>query len=402
MLWSGRCRRLSAMGPPASSHQTRSGQASRIESLSIGGFRSLADVQIPQFSDVTVLIGPNGSGKSNLIRFFEMLSWMLKSRQLELFIARHGGGGDQLFGGSETTPRMQAEIRMRTCAGDNDYRFALSHAAPDSLIFTEEAFRFRRSGSATQAPWQHLPVGGREAKIIEAAQSDQFPGLNQTTARTIVHLLRDCAHFQFHNTSDTSPMKKKWDVHDNGSLRSHGGNLPAVLHRMQERDVPRYELICHQISRILPNFRSFAIKEEYGRVLLRWISTDTNQEIGAHLTSDGSLRFFALVTLLNLPADVLPSVIFLDEPELGLHPAAVELVSEMIRSLGVERQVVLATQSPEVVNLFDLREVVVLNSVAGRTVAKTLDPSDERYAAWLQSGLTTGELWLKNILGGRP
>lgn len=390
------------MGFPASNEQSVTRQGSRIESVSIAGFRSLADFRIPRFPDVTVLIGPNGSGKSNLIRFFEMLSWMLKSRNLELFVAKHGGGGDQLFGGSEMTSRMQAEIRMRTSAGDNDYRFALSYAVPDSLIFTEEAFRFHRKGTTKRAPWQQLPVGGKEAKLIDAAHSDQFPGLNQTTARTIVHLLRDVSHFQFHNTSDTSPMKKKWDVHDNGSLRSHAGNLPAVLHRMQEADVPRYELICHQISRILPSFRGFAINEEYGRVLLRWISADTNQEIGAHLTSDGSLRLFALVTLLNLPSEVLPSVIFLDEPELGLHPAAVELISDMIRSLGVERQIVLATQSPEVVNLFDLREVVVLNSLEGQTVAKTLDPSDERYATWLRSGLTTGELWLKNILGGRP
>ena len=390
------------MDPPLPNPATASGQASRIETVSVQGFRSLAEVAIPRFPDVTVLIGPNGSGKSNLIRFFEMLSWMLKNRQLALFVGKHGGGGDQLFGGSETTSRMQAEIRMRTTAGANDYRFTLAHAVPDSLIFVEEAFRFHRSGMATEAPWQHLPPGGTEARIIEAAQSDRFPHLNRTTARTIVHLLRDCDHFQFHNTSDTSPLKKRWDVHDNGKLRSHGGNLPAVLYRMQENDVSRYELVCHHISRVLPNFRGFAIREEYGKVLLRWISADTGQEIGAHLTSDGSLRFFALVTLLNLPAAVLPSVICLDEPELGLHPAAVELVAEMARSLGVERQILLATQSPDVVSLFDLEKVIVLDMVDGRTKASVLDPSEERYATWLRSGLTTGELWRRNILGGRP
>ena len=183
-------------------------------------------------------------------------------------------------------------------------------------------------------------------------------------------------------------------------LRSHGGNLAAVLHRLERRDVRRYEMICSHIGRILPGFDRFVIEEDYNKVLLRWKAKWTDKTFGPHLTSDGSLRFFALVTLLNLPPEILPDVILLDEPELGLHPAAITLIGGMIKSLSQERQVIVATQSPLLVNAFDLDEVVALELQNGRTEFRKLKEDD--YRVWLEDNFTPGDLWQKNLLGGRP
>ena len=371
-----------------------------IESIHIRGFRSLADVQISDMPNATVLIGANGSGKSNFIRFFEMLSWMLGSQQLGEFIARQGGADDQLFGGNARTPRMEAEIRMRTDSGRNDYRFALSYAHPDRFIFTEEGFRYSAFGYSTEAPWQYLGSGHTEAKIVQAPQPGGIEGVDPTTASVIVNLIRAIAVYQFHDTSDISGFKKKWDLWDNRTLYSHGGNLAAVLYRLQRQDMRRYDLICRQISRVLPGFDCFEIADDYGKVLLRWKSKWSAKTFGAHLTSDGSLRFFALVTLLNLPPEMLPSIILLDEPELGLHPAAISLIGGMIRSLSIERQIILATQSPLLVESFDLDKIVVLDLKDGRTKFTRPSPSD--YQRWLDNNFTTGDLWRKNLLGGRP
>ena len=369
-----------------------------IESVHIKGFRSLADVEINELPGVAVLIGANGSGKSNFVRFFEMLSWMLRSRCLGDFTARQGGADDQLFGGSKVTSRIDATLTIRTGAGRNSYRFALAHVHPDRFIFADEAFRFSRDDYSAEAGWQPLGSGHSEAEIVEAVQSRQFGG-NRRTARVLLHLLRNCAVHQFHDTSNRSNFKIRWDVEDNNYLRSDGGNLAAVLLRLEREDLQRFEMICRQIGRVLPVFDRFQIEESYRKVLLRWKAEGTEKTFGAHLTSDGSLRFFALVTLLNLPPEMLPDVILLDEPELGLHPAAVTLLGGMIRSLSTDRQIIVATQSPLLVDGFDLNQILVLDLHKGRTEVRSLKEDDYRH--WLEE-YTTGELWQKNLLGGRP
>ncbi len=388
----------------------------RIESVRIRGFRSLADVELLGLPQATVLIGANGSGKSNFIRFFEMLNWMLGSARLREFVERQGGADDQLFGGNRRTPSLECEIALRTAGVRNDYRFALTYAHPDRFFFTEECFRFKRDGpqnsSQTEAQWQHFGDGQREAQIIGAAQlRDATSPSTITTWETerlhsivataeIVDLLGNCVIYQFHDTSDSSNFNKRWDVDDRNYLRSDAGNLAAVLHRLEREDIRRYEVICRHIGRILPGFDRFVLEESYGKVSLRWQAKWTDKTFGAHLTSDGSLRFFALVTLLNLPQEMLPGVLLLDEPELGLHPAAITLIGGMIKALAEERQVIVATQSPLLVDAFDLDEIFVLDLQDGRTEIRKLDP--DKYQQWLDDSFTPGQLWQKNLLGGRP
>lgn len=374
--------------------------AGRIESVRVRGFRSLADVELSNLQNATVLIGANGSGKSNFIRFFEMMSWMLRSRRLGEFVERYGGADDQLYGGNSVTPRMEGELALRTDEGRNDYRFALSYAHPDRFMFTEEAYRFSPDRHATDPDWKHITGGHREAAIVDVAQASSSVGPNPVTARVIVHLLRACQVFQFHDTSYTSSFKKRWDAEDNDHLRTHGGNLAAVLHRLEEEDVKRFDLICQHVRRVLPVFDRFQVDESYGKVSLRWKASGTDKTFGAHLTSDGSLRFFALVTLLNLPPEMLPDVLLLDEPELGLHPAAIALVGSMIKSLAKDRQIIVATQSPLLVDAFALEDIVVLELRDGRTTFRR--PDREGYRRWLDEGFMPGEMWQKNLIGGRP
>lgn len=150
---------------------------------------------------------------------------------------------------------------------------------------------------------------------------------------------------------------------------------------------------------ILPAFERFAIKEENDYVILRWRARNSGQIMGAHLTSDGSLRFFALMTLLSLPTVQLPNVILLDEPELGLHPTAIAVLAGMIRSLSTRRQIVIATQSSLLVDEFDLEEIQVLDLKDGQTHLRVLDA--DQYRERIEE-YSTGELWRKNLLGGRP
>ena len=376
--------------------------AAKIESVRIRGFRSLADVEFVDLPNATVLIGANGSGKSNFLRFLEMTQQMLRYRRLGDFVARHGGADDQLFGGSWQTPQLAAKIEGKTEQGQYGYRFALNYALPDNFIFTGEEFIYSRAGGDAEGSWQG-DGWGKESEVAQLAGSkSQCSPANKSAylaAADLVSLLGGCAFYQFHNTGDHSDFKKRADITDSDRLLPNGGNLAAVLCRLEREDGRRYDYICRQIRRVLPNFDRFDLEESYGKVLLRWKPIGIDKTISAHLTSDGSLRFFALVTLLNLPDEMLPTIIALDEPELGLHPAAIHLLGGMIRSLSVERQVILATQSPLLVDSFDLDQIYALDLKDGQTKVRKL--SSEGYEHWLEE-YNTGDLWEMNLLGGRP
>ncbi|MCW5222911.1 AAA family ATPase [Verminephrobacter aporrectodeae] len=345
----------------------------RIQRVSINGFRSLADVRDLELPQLTVLIGANGSGKSNLIRFFEMLAWMLRGQNLQEFVTRNGGGDDQLYMGARRTPRMNGEISIITDRGVNDYRFGLAHVSGnDTLMFVDEAYRYSGRQFETKAKWMLLQAGGREASLVAA---------NHQTARVVVSLLKRCTTYQFHDTSAHANIKLPWDMTDFTWLRSDGANLAPILLRMQETQISRYKTIVQQIARVLPGFAEFELQPAYGKLALRWRSVHSEKTFGAHLTSDGSLRLFCLLTLLNLPEEMLPDVMFFDEPELGLHPHAIELVAEMIKTLAKARQIFIATQSPHMVDCFALDDVIVANNHDGATQLRTLP--HEHYQRWL-------------------
>ena len=375
------------------------GPQTKIESISIKGFRSLADVSVSDLPNVTVMIGANGSGKSNIFRFFEMLHWMLRLRRLADFVARNGGADDQLCGGIKTSSEIESTVRFKTGEEELVYRFELSFAQPDRLVVTLEYVRYDKEGQRTWE-WHSFSNMRSESGILEDLQAAGEAPFSSGSLSTMMRLLSGHQAHHFRDTSDTSSMKTSWDFEDNHRLHGHGGNLAAVLYRLEQEDLRRFDLICRHIGRILPEFDRFVIEESYGKVLLRWKAKWSDKTFGAHLTSDGSLRFFALVTLLNLPPEMLPSVILLDEPELGLHPAAIGLVAGMIEQLSHDRQIIVATQSPLLVDEFELDEIMVLDLEDGRTKLRKLNADD--YRVWLEQDYTPSQLWQKNLLGGRP
>lgn len=368
-----------------------------IESVRIKGFRSLVEMEIDNLPQKTVLVGANGSGKSNLIQFFEMMGWMLDMRRLRMYVARRGGADDHLFGGRKVTSSINAEIAVRTGDGRADYRFELACTDNDQFAFSEEAYRFTETGQPTEASWERVGEGGhREARITDKTRGDEA---GPRTARALVDMFRRCPIYQFHDTSSDSRMKVSWDATDSGRLRGDGANLASVLLLLEREDKPLLDLICRYIGLAVPSFDCFQIEEQYGKVLLGWKMKGVDKTIGAHQTSDGMLRFVTLVTLLNLPAQLLPDVLLLDEPELGLHPAANTVIGSMIDCAAMDRQVIVATQSALLVDNFRLDEIVVLEPGEDRTTVRRFKEAE--YTHWLDE-YSTGELWMKNVLGGRP
>ena len=213
----------------------------------IEGFRSLREVTLRPNPGVTVLIGPNGSGRSNILRFFDMLHSMLPLRRLGVFVGLEGGASHQLFHGRQRTPLMKGKIGVRTEAGLSEYAFTLTRGHENRFHFTDERYRFSGPEGGADAEWLHLRNGDGEARLLEAAQQAEDNG-HREAARAITDFFGETTPFQFHDTSKDSPFKNHCHVSDSFRLWPNGGNLAAVLHRMQREDARRYQPVDKVVS----------------------------------------------------------------------------------------------------------------------------------------------------------
>lgn len=133
------------------------------------------------------------------------------------------------------------------------------------------------------------------------------------------------------------------------------------------------------------------------KIKLEWRHKDSDAYFDAYSLSDGTLRFICLATLLLQPKP--PALMLLDEPELGLHPAAIALLAEMLATASQHTQILLATQSVTLLNHFQAENIIVADHNGQETTFRRLQTDDLQ--DWLQD-YALGELWEKNILGGRP
>jgi predicted ATPase len=362
-----------------------------LKSFSIKGYKTIKEIENFKPTYLNILIGPNGAGKSNFISFFKFLSWMLNSDgKLQEHVAYLGGANDILFDGADTTKSIDAEIAFENQYGLNEYKFSLMFAKPDKLVFKEEYYRYSNSNLGEKATWSSCGVGHDEAKL---------PLVNNKTSVVMLNLLRKLIVYQFHNTSDTAPLRLKWSLADGRWLKQNGENLASFIYRIQEQDKSYYIRIIKYIRMVIPFFDDFVLYPEFGQILLRWREKGTNKEFNAGQASDGMLRTIALISLLAQNPKDLPTVLFLDEPELGLHPSAIDTISGLIKSASNYCQVFVATQSISLVNNFELEDLVVINRNGRFSTYER--PEKENLAAYLDE-FSTGQIWEKNIIGGRP
>jgi predicted ATPase len=185
-------------------------------------------------------------------------------------------------------------------------------------------------------------------------------------------------------------------------LRSDAGNLAAYLYLLSEVDRACYDRIVASIRLIAPFFDDFSLRPSPlnpDKIRLEWSETGSDIVFGASALSDGTLRFMALATLLLQGNHSLPTVILLDEPELGLHPYAIVVLGSLLKSVSKQTQVIVSTQSVTLVNQFEPQDIIVVERSHHATVFRRFGEAE--VASWLDD-YGMGDLWEKNVLGGRP
>ena len=367
----------------------------KLTRIDISGFKSFESLNDFKPKGINVLIGPNGAGKSNFISFFRLLTHMFSSDgQLQTYVSTNCGGASALlYDGPEVTPHMDGHLCLETSLGNNEYQFRLSYSAGDCFVFTKEQFRYSSFDFTRPAKWKVMDVGHKESKLLSPKIS------KDKTAKTIVGLLKQIVVYQFHNTSFTSRFRRKWRIDDRRWLKEDGGNLGVFLYGLKEEMPEYYRRVIMIIRAVMPFFDDFYLIPERDTLLLAWKEQGSDIVFNASQASDGMLRFISLVSLLGQPVGNLPAVLMLDEPELGLHPYALEVVSGLIKSVGQERQVFIATQSPRFVDCFEPEDIVIIDRNGRSSTMNRLDPEDLK--DWLDT-YSLSEAWEKNVLGGTP
>ena len=348
---------------------------SAIRTITIQGFRSLAELKDLELRPLNVLIGANGSGKSNFLGALDLLQTSLRNvNLLSEYVTRAGGAESLLHFRAKVTQTIRFTLSFEDQR--DDFSLELRFGGADRFL--------PRIYVATTIP-----------------PTDTEPQQTMTLAKALDFELERWCLYHFHDTGFASPLKKTADVHDNRHLRLNGSNLAAFLYLLSKKYENSYRQIRRTVRLAAPFFDDFNLKPlalNEDKIRLEWRHVGSDAYLDASSLSDGTLRFIALATLLMQPASLRPNLILLDEPELGLHPYAITLLASLLKPASVDSRVIVATQSPILLDHFEPEDVLVAERVDGATELRRLD--GEALKVWLED-YSLGQLWEKNELGGR-
>ncbi len=371
-----------------------------LKKIEIAGYKSIrSEGESIHFGDITLLLGANGSGKSNLVSFFRLLKTFDK-KELQKFIAKQGGASSLLYYGPKATESINFTVDFEDNTDSKNekitYVSSLSYAVPDRLVLDKEKV-FYQNDNLTE------PI---EYNVSKGADESQLTNNTYPIAKKVRDAFVQIQIYQFHDTSDTAKIKTSGYVDDCRILRSDAGNLAAFLKAMKENaNYKRYfERIETHVRRVMTQFKHFdleTISENRNNVRLNWVDETTDILFGPHQISDGSLRFMALTTLLLQPPEMCPHIIVLDEPELGLHPSAIAELAGMIHTASEHCQIIIATQSPRLVDEFSLGDIVIVERDEKDHCSHFRKLDQKQLKDWI-SRYSLSELWEKNVLGGHP
>ena len=352
-------------------NESRQEQLNRIV---IKGFKSIKECDL-ELKNINVLIGANGAGKSNFISVFDLLDYVL-SNDLQYYASKKGA--DTIFyNGIKATKSIELETHYK----EGRYSCRLELSEINTIIDIGDV---RRTSNF----------------IVRESDSDFFRLPSEFYKKHPWSL------YHFNDTGSSALLKMSNSISNNVTLLPDARNLSAFLFRLQNSDKDNYKdsykRILKAIQRVAPYFMDFVLLPEDSNnenIILRWQEKGHKDVLRASQLSDGTLRFICLATLLLQPGELQPSTIIIDEPELGLHPYAMTIVAELVKKAANKKQVILATQSAEFLDHFEAEDVIVVDRTENGSEFKRLN--EEKLAAWLEDDYSLGELWNKNLFGGR-
>lgn len=367
-----------------------------IDRIHVKNFKSIRESGDIAIHPINVLIGPNGVGKSNFIQFFKLLNSIYKQR-LRFYVAENGYENRILYFGRKRSKYLEGYIVFKPENGNvnNCYDFKLvPQSQAPGFYFEEDLGGYNLFANGVNENWNYKSMGG------EGKEESELRNNNSTRAKFLSEYFEDFNVFHFHDTSASSALKQANKTHDYEFLKEDGSNLASFLYKIKETHPNHFKIIEHTIRSVAPFFERFNLHPDSRNpemIFLNWLEKGSDDYFNSQNLSDGTLRFIALCTLLLQPE--IPKTIIIDEPELGLHPFAIQKLGAMIKSASVKSQIIVSTQSVTLVDQFTADDIIIVERKDEQTVFSRL--KSENLKEWLED-YALSELWEKNVLGGRP
>ena len=360
---------------------------SRIDRISIQGFRSIKSCDI-RLGGINILIGANGAGKSNFISVFRMIQQIFAKR-LQNYVTYNGGPDSLLWFGRKETERLSVSLFF----GNNGYGFDLIPTKNNQMMFEDEWFSWDLNKDRFSLGSGHLES---QYDIGAGGPMDEY----------IQKEIRQWIIYHFNDTADTAKIKQIHTITDNICLYQDGRNIASYLYLMKQLCPNNYQRIRKIVQLVAPFFDDFVLRpkpENPETIELEWHSThgDGQKLFKAADMSEGTLRFICLATLLLQPIENIPETILIEEPEIGLHPYAISLLAALIKSASIDKQIIVSTQSAYLLSEFEAQDIIVVDWVDDSSCFRRLE-DDEGLQKWVAQDYSLGDLWEKNIFGGRP
>ncbi len=311
-----------------------------IENIHIENYKSIRNLRLT-LKPLNILIGSNGVGKSNFISFFQLINSIFEQR-LQSFIVERGID-NLLYFGRKKSDKITGLIDFDNT---NAFFFSIKPTQTNKAYLDQigDYFNNNKDNDKHYTSWSEKLW---DIAVEETDLKDQL----QWRAQYLKADLKSFKVYHFHDTSVNSKMKTPCKISDNRILRENGSNLAAFLYYLKNKHTKNYKKIEAVIRSIAPFFDRFDLEPDQNNsneIQLEWKEKNSDMYLNAHNLSDGTLRVIALTTLLLQPHP--PKTIIIDEPELGLHPFAINKLAGLIQSVSINNQVIISTQSVNLIN----------------------------------------------------
>lgn len=387
-----------------------------IESLKIKNFKAFKEAEMKNIPKLCVIVGANGSGKSTL---FDVFGFLKDAMTENVTVALNKRGGYKEVVSRNSNEPIEFEIKFREEPKKPLVTYSLKIGINNGFpVILREILKYRRLKMRSGFAWHFLDFSCGRGNAVTNELED-FTDVKfirreeQVLSRPDIMAIKGLAQFKkFPAAASFGDLIERWhvsDFHINQArqvndagyaehLSKEGENLSLVTQFMYEQHKVIFDNILEKLKKRVPGISLVEAKlSEEGRVLLKFQDGSFKDPFLARYVSDGTIKMFAYLVLLNDPKP--HPLLCIEEPENQLYPKLLTELAEEFRDYSNRGgQVFVSTHSPDFLNAVDIKEVFWLVKKDGYTqIMRAKD--DELISNLIKEGDKMGYLWKQGFFG---